>query len=291
MTARVEHLGRRAAPYRDPFADLDFTAADATKPWLPPELLSLAKLPEYSALNENDRVRLSRVDFARLCAAGVWLEGLLMSRVTARGFVGVPPAEARVMLQEVREEAGHSLMFVEMIERAGLSGIALLGPTRLLTWIAGRLRPEYAEFWAMVYIGESVTNNFVARALRASASGERICPLARQVMALHHREEGRHIAAARALLEARLGRMGALRRHAFGVLFRWLLERFLAATLYPTAASLAAAGIGRPRRVARAARRCDARQRLARACADPAIAFMARAGLVSKPAAALRGGE
>ena len=281
MSATLARLRERAAHYRDPYAEIDFSCADPALPWLPRELLSLAALPQYEALTEAERIALSRIDFARLCAAGVWLEGLLMSRVTARGFVGAPVEEACVALQEVREEAGHGLMFLDMIERAGMSGIALLGPTRLLTWIARRLGPDDAEFWAMVYIGESVTNHFVARALRASAQGEPICPLARDVMALHHRDEARHIAAARLLLEARIARMGWLRRRAFAALLHFLLNRFLEATLYPTQASLEALGVPDAARTARRVRASSERGELARACAAPALAFISRAGLGS----------
>ena len=286
MSASLARLAELGARYRDPWVELDFDAADASRPWLPYELLSLAALPVQATMTESERLRLSHVDFARLCAAGLWLEGLLISRVTARGFVGAPTDEARIMLQEVREEAGHGLMFLEMIERAGLSRVELLGPTRLLTWIARRLEPRHAEFWAMVYIGESITNNFAARALRPDSESGRICPLARQVLALHHRDEARHIAAARTLLEARIGAMGALRRHAFAATFGFLLERFLTATLYPTPASLAVLGFKQPRRLARAVRACPARGRVACACAAPALRFIARAGFAARGAEA-----
>jgi hypothetical protein len=279
VSGALERLGRLGARYRDPLAELDFAAADPVRPWLPEELLSVAGLPVYEDLTPETRRRLSQVEFGRLCAAGLWLEGLLIGRAAAGGYVRKPAREARVVLQEVREEAGHGLMFVEMMDRARLDGVELLGPTRLLTWIAHRLHSDDAEFWAMVYIGESVTNSYIARALRPEPSS-RICPLARQVMALHHRDEARHIAAARSLLEARVATMGALRRRIFAATFRFLLRRFLRATLYPTPASLLAAGIPDPQRVARAARACPLRRSLARACALPAVQFIARSGLV-----------
>jgi hypothetical protein len=280
VSASVVRLRRVAPGYRDPFEELDFGSADPTRAWLPHELLSLACLPEHASMTEPERIRSSQVDFARLCAAGLWLEGLLMSRVTARGCIGVAPDEARIMLREVREEAGHGLMFLEMIERAKLPGVALLGPTRLLSWVARRLNADDAEFWAMVYIGESITNNFVARALRRARANERICPLAWQVMALHHRDEAHHIAAARALLESRIAGMSVLRRQVFGATFDVLLRCFLEATLYPTEASLAAVGIAQPRRVARAVRASPARRALADACAQPALRLIGRLGLI-----------
>jgi hypothetical protein len=51
------------------------------------------------------------------------------------------------------------------------------------------------------------------------------------------------------------------------------------ATLYPTEASLAAAGLAEPRAVARAARACPERRRLARDCAAPALTLLARGAL------------
>lgn len=284
MTVDLERLGRLGARYRDPLAELDFEAADPARSWLPDDLLSVAGLPVQEHLDDAARRRLSQVEFGRLCAAGLWLEGLLISRVAAHGYVRKQPEEARVLLQEVREEAGHGLMFVEMLDRAGLAGVELLGPTRLLTAIARWLEADDAEFWAMVYIGESITNTFAARALRPASPDADICPLARQVMAIHHRDEARHIAAARVLLEARVRAMGYARRRIFAAIFRFLLHRFLRATLYPTAASLAAAGIPDARSVALAVRACPRRQRLAYDCAAPAVQFIARVGLLPRTA-------
>jgi len=277
MSDTLRRIAARGAEYSDPLAAIDWDAADLARPWLPPALLSLAGVGHQAEMSPETLNRFSRIEFARLCAAGLWLEGLLISRVTGRGFPADRPAEARVMLQEVREESGHGLMFLEMIDRAGLAGVQLLGPTRLLSAVAYRLRPDDAEFWAMVFVGETVTDQFALKALAAPA--ESICPVARRVLALHHRDEARHIAAARALLEGRLRGMTAARRRLFAAALRFLLKRFLAATLYPTPASLAALGLDDPLAAARAARRCPERRALADACARPALAPLAEHGL------------
>jgi hypothetical protein len=279
MTAILERLGEHGAHYRDPLGTLDFSAADPSLPWLPYDLLSVRNLPAAVGLSDAQRHRFSQIEFARLCAAGLWLEGLLISRLTRDGFVAARADETRVILQEVREESGHSLMFLEMIDRAGLGGVKLLGPTRLLTWVAHHLDPAGAPFWAMVYIGESVTNTFVQRALRMAGDGAGICPLARAVMALHHRDESRHIAVARAFLRMRIAAMGGLGRRAFAAMLGFLLDQFLTATLYPTAASLACLGIADAARVAGAVRACPARQRLARDCAEPSLDLIRETGL------------
>ena len=200
MSVRLERLQQHGTHYRDPLAAIRWDAADPAAHWLPPQLLSLAGLEVQQRMTFEETVRLSRLEFARLCAAGLWLEGLLISRVTAGGFPAARAAEARIMLQEVREESGHGLMFLEMIRRAGFEDVPLLGPTRLLTSVAGRLRATDAEFWAMVLIGESVTDALAVRAIRASRDGHPICPVACQVLELHHRDEARHIAAARTFI-------------------------------------------------------------------------------------------
>jgi hypothetical protein len=274
MSKTLHHLAELGAEYRDPMAVIDWSTADDSRPWLPATVLSLAGLPEQAAMDEVSLNRFSRVEFARLCAAGLWLEGLLISRVMKDGCLTTLPQEARVMLQEVREEAGHSLMFVEMIDRAGLGGVPLLGDIGLLSWVAHRLHPESAEFWAMVYIGESVTDTFALKALRAENGA--ICPLAREVLQFHHKDEARHIAAARALLKRRVGAMSAPRRWMFRATLKILLRRFLRATLYPTEASLRAMGIPDPTGVARAAATSAERQSFAQDCARSAMQFIER---------------
>jgi hypothetical protein len=286
MTTALRRLGNAGASYRDPLAAVDWQAADPDRPWLPLSMTTLAGIVDGLAPSRDIAVRFSRAEFARLCAAGLWLEGLLISRVTARGFLAHETDEARIMLQEVREESGHGLLFLEMIERAGLSGVRLLGSTALLTWVAHRLDPNDAAFWAMVFVGESVTDTFAVRALKESETDDSLCPVARQVLALHHRDEARHIAAARVLLEQRVARMTSLDRFLFARTLKFLLKRFLAATLFPTPASLRALGISDPTAAARRARACPQRQRLARACAQPSLDLLTRTGLIGGAPAA-----
>ncbi len=235
-------------------------------------------------MTDADAARFSRIEFARLCAAGMWLEGLLIHRVSAGGFLDLRADEARVALQEVREESGHSLMFLEMIQRAGVADVALLGDTGLLSWVARRLKPAGAEFWAMVYIGETVTDAFALKVLKAVRAGDvDICPVARQVLELHHRDEARHIAASRVFLANRLDSMTRPRHLVFARTLKFLLDRFLAATLFPTPASLATAGFPDPGALARRARNCPARRRLAADCARPALDLLAASGVLRAP--------
>ncbi len=277
---KLNRLSTYGADYRDPIAEIDWTLADPTQPWLPPSLLSLAGLDAQANMTKQTMIRFSQIEFARLCAAGLWLEGLMISRVTSQGFPATDIDEARVMLQEVREESGHGLLFLEMINRAGLSGVQLLGRKRLLTWISHKLSPRSPEFWALVFIGESITDTFAVKALQLSQKpGEAICPIAHQVLSLHHRDEARHIAAARAFLETRAKTMTSLRKQLFDRALKLLLPQFLSATLYPTAASLTVLGMTDPELTVRAAKACPQRWQIVEACTAPALETLARVGL------------
>ncbi|MEL0106409.1 MAG: diiron oxygenase [Rhodospirillaceae bacterium] len=280
MMSKLDRLGEHGADYKDPLSVVDWSATSPSLPWLPPSLLSLAGLDAQKNMSAEALARFSQIEFARLCAAGLWLEGLMISRTTSEGFPVTNINEARVMLQEVREESGHGLLFLEMIERAGLSGVELLGPKRLLTWISHKLSPASPEFWALVFIGESVTDTFTVKALQLSQKqGNGICPVAHQVLSLHHRDEARHIAAARTLLGARVQKMSLVRKQIFNQALRHLLPQFLTATLYPTSASLEVLGFSRPYHIVKAVRACPVRQRIVEACAAPALEALARMGL------------
>jgi acetoin utilization protein AcuC len=269
MTTRLQQLADLGRHYSDPMVAIDWQQEDSGKPWLPPVLLSVSGLDVQRTMTPEQVRRLSQVEFARLCAAGLWVEGLLMHRLTAVPAANLPARDARLLLQEVREEAGHGLMFLEMIERAGLNGVGLLGDTRLLSWVARRLDPESPEFWAMVYLGEAITDSFALRALKLG--GDEICPLARDVLQFHHRDEARHMAAAKAFLKSRCSALSAYRKRRLRLMLRHLLPRFLKATLYPTPASLSVLGLPEPRAILRAALACPHRRQMANACAAPAV--------------------
>ena len=280
MNAALDRIAKHGRCYKDPITAIDWRSADAERPWLPRGLLlgHESQVP----IRADQFIALSRAEYARLCAAGLWLEGLLINRVTASGLLDVDTQEARVMLQEIREETGHSLMFLEMIDRAGHDDRPRLEGTRLLTAIAKRLHIETAEFWAMVFIGETVTDTFAKKALKlADSSDDAICPVAEQVLALHHREEARHIAAARQFLAARISKMNRHRRWIFAGTLHWLLNLFLEATMYPSLESLYRAGVTDADILFHRLRRDPWRQKVAVACATPAVSLLTREGLMS----------
>ena len=288
MNAILDRIAEHGRPYRDPIKAIQWTEADPKLPWLPKSLLLGPDLLTY--LDVEEFIKLSRAEFLRLCAAGLWLESLLINRVTESGMIGIDTAEARVMLQEVREEAGHSLMFLEMIDRAGYDNHPVLEGTKILTAVAKRLKVDSAEFWAMAYIGETVTDTFAMKALKHSQTEQApMCPVAEAVLAFHHREEARHIAAARQFLAGRMSGMSLQRRMIFSRVLRWLLNLFLDSTMYPSAESLRRAGLSNPITLARLIKNDPLRRKVAADCAVPAVTLLRRDGLL--PSGSLSAGS
>ncbi len=270
MTVALERLLAQGEVYVDPMSVVVWEQADSDRPWFPTHMVSIQGLPHETML------KLSRLDFARVALASVWLKGLTAARVAQRGLLSGPTADARLILQELREEAGHALMFLRVAELAGLPEEAVSEQARAMEPLTHRLRADGPALWAWAYLGEAVTDALVTKALR---EGEDICPVARQVMQLHHREQTRRIATCKAILSERLKRTGWLRRKGVAMLLPLLLRRYLKAMLFPGGAALAAAGVGDPHATARALLKDSARRAMASSCTAAALTTLRRTGL------------
>jgi hypothetical protein len=273
-----DRLSASSADYRDPLAQVAWDTLDLERPWMPDEMVSLYGLPEWEALSEAQRRRLGQCEFVAFLELGLWLEALFMQRIAARASRGPGPdlSGYTYQLHELREEAGHSLMFVELIRRSGISPMASRAKRPRMATAFARLAPfDSAGFWATILIGEAVPDQ-VNRVLYRD---ERLPDAVRQVMAVHMREEARHIAYARSRVGEGLDGMAALRRHALGLLVRQVFRQFIDQCFYPPAAVYAEAGLERPRVLARRARANPYRAEVVNRCIGPTVDFLAQRGL------------
>jgi len=119
--ALLRQLSGNSGPYRDPLAAIDWSRLDVTSFWLPEPALSLYGLPEYDTLAVDVRQRMSQYEFINVIHTGLWLESVFVQRVSRRLDATLPRAEYEYFLHELREEAGHSLMFLKAIEASGLA--------------------------------------------------------------------------------------------------------------------------------------------------------------------------
>lgn len=280
--ALLEQLARNSTPYHDPLARVDWEALAMDAYWLPPRAISLHGDPRFQALPEAQRRSLSRHEFVGFIAAGLWLEGIFMERI-ARGLRRPPRDLVRsaYLLHELREECGHSLMFLELMRRSGLGLVdERYWRARTLNLLARLAPADSALFWACVLIGEEVPDR-LNRFLRRHR-GE-ICPAIADIATAHAIDEARHIAHAREVVERRLGAMPAWRRRALAPLLRLALRQFVGLFCYPGPAVYEAAGL-RPGRVwAERARANPARRAFVAELLGTALRSLRQFGLELRP--------
>ncbi|MBI2311774.1 MAG: diiron oxygenase [Betaproteobacteria bacterium] len=265
----LRQLAANSTPYRDPLAVIDWGALDTAHYWLPPAALSLAGVPEFEALPETARVRTSQYEFLGVLQAALWLERIFMERVTRGLRSTASRSEYAYLLHELREEAGHSLMFLELVERSGLPLPEFPGfsPSRLGEWLGRHGRRAGPLFWLAVVIGEEVPDK-LNRVLRLSPPST-INPVVRQMCALHVTDEARHIAYARSALEASIAAAGPGARFWLRPLINFLFGVFVEAFYFPRPGLYELAGLAPGRLWRRRARANPRRMEFIRQCVAP----------------------
>jgi hypothetical protein len=238
----LEQLNRNSTPYHDPLARVDWDSFDTRQFWLPEPAVSLYGLPAYHALPRQRRRALSQYELISFISAGLWLEAIFMERVArslhrCRGEL----AELAYRLHELREEAGHSLMFLEVLRRSGLAEPPVRFHGLSIANLLGRYAPfESLGFSVAVLISEEVPdrmNRFVRRH-RAE-----ICPAVYEMVRIHVIDEARHIAHARSVLDARLPHLRRWQAHLLRPLLNAALREFVRAFYFPSARVYELAGL------------------------------------------------
>jgi hypothetical protein len=142
--------------------------------------------------------------------------GLQFESVLKRGLLefadrlpnGAP--EFRYVYHEIIEEAQHSLMFQEFVNRSGLNIPGMPPLMRLGSRLVVRFARTFPElFFVFVLGGEDPIDHVQRTALRKGAP---MHPLLRRIMQIHVTEEARHLCFARQLLRQRVPRLGIVKR-------------------------------------------------------------------------------
>ena len=272
---RASQLARHSMPYRDPLARVSWDRLSHKAFWLPEQAVSLYGICEYDALPLATRQALSHYEFAHFLDAGVWLESIFLDRLARSAHKGA--RETRIYhLHELREEAGHSLMFLEFFERAGLHHPVLQQQHDWLLTHLGRWLPfQSTLFWGAILLGEEVPDR-LNRYIRLHAEG--VCPVAVEISVLHSTDEARHIAYGREVLKNRLESANPLTRRLLGTALSILLSRFVNTFYYPPESLYRDAGLPNGPWVAQA--RTNATRRLFVAhCLGPTVTRLRGLGL------------
>ena len=270
-----QQLNQNSTPYQDPLGRLAWDGLDADGWWLPKAAISLAGLEVFETQPEVLQRRLSRLEFLGFVDAGLWLEGIFMERIAKSLSAHGTIADRMYHLHELREEAGHSLMFLQLMEKSGLHlPREHVSRPWLVDLLGRRLPPRGALFWLSVVIGEEVPDR-LNRAIRVLGA-QTVDPLVRQMCTLHVIDEARHAAHARDALERVVGRMHPARRRLLTPLVDVLIRRFLDTFYLPCAAVYELAGLTPGSHWRALARRNPARRAFVLECVNPTLNYLRR---------------
>jgi hypothetical protein len=205
----------------DAYADVDWDAPeyriDPDDPrWELSEDDPLGGTAWYRAQSAPVRARIGLHFYATLMKIGLEFESVLKRGLLDHAATlpnGSP--EFRYVYHEVIEEAQHSLMFQEFVNRSGfdvpgLPPLLRAGARRVIRF--ARTFPEL--FFVFVLGGEDPIDHVQRTALR---SGRPMHPLLRRIMQIHVTEEARHLCFARQYLKQHVGRLGWFRRRVLAV--------------------------------------------------------------------------
>lgn len=237
-----EKLSRSSTPYDDPLLNVRWQELEKDQFWLPEEAISVFGTAEYEILSETQKKRLSQVEFINFIEAGLWLESLFMERIGRsvrqdRQHL----SELTYHLHELREEAGHSLMFLELIRLSDLN-VPNNHFNRLnFANLFARYAPfNSAIFWVAVLIGEEVPDR-MNRYIRKHK--DMICRPIVDIVSIHIHDEARHIAHAKSMIHHRLSGVSGFKNNLMEIAINKMFNDFVRAYYYPPNSVYLAAGL------------------------------------------------
>ena len=264
--------------YHDPLSRIDWAGIDRECWWMPPSLLSLAGVAQFEALPLETRRLLSHLEYAHLLEAGLWLESQFMARLARLAHRCDDVVRRARFLHELREEAGHSLMFVELLHRSGFGfheGRSLRA--RVVEGL-GRLVPSQAAlFWAMTVAGEEIPDRLNHR-LRRAVEDVTLSSVVYRIACIHMHDEAIHAAYAREQCRLTAQRCPPWQRRLLAPWLSATINGYARYVYFPSPmtyqrAGLTPARIWRRRALANPVRRAQAAQML-----RPTLEFLRRSG-------------
>ncbi len=264
--------------YDDPLARLDFAALDRDCWWMPPGALALAGVPAFEALPLAQRQRVSHAEYAHLLHAGLWLESMFIARLASLAQRSDDPVDRARLLEEVREEAGHSLMFVELLARGGFPLRPGRGAVMSAVERAGSIVPSgSALFWALVVLGEELPDR-LNRLLQRGVEDATLSAIVYRMSRIHTRDEAAHAAYARRCCTEAAASCPRWVRTSLTPTLSLAVALYARYVCYPPASLYAQAGLADARRWRALALANPVRRRQVAALLRPTLDFLHRCG-------------
>ena len=237
LVRRLSH--QSVVKHFDAYADIDWDAdelrIDPGDPsWELDADDSLGATSWYRMQPPEVRARIGLHLVATFMKTGLQFESVLKRGLLDFAFDlpnGSP--EYRYVYHEVIEEAQHSLMFQEFVNRTGFDVPGLGGLDRFLSRTVIRLARLFPDlFFFFVLGGEDPIDHVQRTALR---SGRDIHPLLRRIMQIHVTEEARHLCFARHYLKRNVPRLDPVRRLVLSVFTPVILAIMAQRMMQPSA--------------------------------------------------------
>jgi hypothetical protein len=197
----------------DSTVDIDWDAPLAPdKYFLPPEMSALYRTPMWNAMNERQRIELSRQELANLLSVGHWFENILNQALLRVIFESDPTARhTHYALTEIGDECRHMLMFGRLIEKIGARPYRQPRIQQAITRSLP-LRMKGLHLWVSALIGEEIFDTWQRRMMNHPD----LQPIVQRMMRIHVVEEARHIQWAREGVVRRMKYASRFERETIG---------------------------------------------------------------------------
>jgi hypothetical protein len=225
LLRRLSH--QSVVKHFDAYADIDWDSEEfridpSDSRWELGEDDALGGTAWYRSQPPEARARIGLQMYATFMKIGTQFESVLKRGLL--DFAATLPngsPEFRYVYHEIIEEAHHSLMFQEFVNRTGMDIPGLPGVVRFAARRVVGLARRFPElFFFFVLGGEDPIDHVQRTQLR---SGRPMHPLLKRIMQIHVTEEARHLCFARHYLKQNVPRLGAFRKFLLAVRTPFLL--------------------------------------------------------------------
>ena len=213
-------LASAARLSRNAMTEIDWSQPmDPTKYGCSPEWSSLYGTAYWDELTEEQRISVTRHEFASIMNIGIWFEMILQEMVIRDQYLGAYHSpEFQFALTEIADECRHSIMFAKASEK-------MVGTSYKPTKWVGRLGKLFKRTaknevaFAGILVAEEVLDVFQRGCMR----DDRVLDFIRTVNEIHVLEESRHMKFAREEVRESMDGVGWARRQ-FSALYLSLIH-------------------------------------------------------------------
>lgn len=194
---------------RNAMTEIDWSAPmDPAHYGCSPEWSTLYGTDYWNELTEEQRVTLTRHEFASIMCIGIWFEMILQEMVIRDQYLGAYESpEFQFALTEIADECRHSIMFAKAAKK-------MVGTSYKPSKRVGRLGKIFKATASdeVAYAGILVAEEILDVFQRGCMRDERVLPFIRTVNEIHVLEESRHMKFAREEVRTSMKGIGWRRR-------------------------------------------------------------------------------